>query len=208
MIIIITTLPSEEMMMETMIPPQVGMRLRTLKINKRGQRSPNKKRGQRRPPKRKEKIKNEKEKNERKREKGQCYYPFTPHVFQSSTMFFIERASYAFTFISSGNFHYRTWHVYSVNGLPQMPEVFMSKQVGCTHTQFQFELSYTYSSSASVAWQSLLLALTSIDEHLHSPLISLVDVRLSPFLSSPHNPHHHILFHLQCYVHGSRSCIA
>ena len=67
----------------------------------------------------------------------------------------------------------------------------MSKQVGCTPTYFQFELSYTYSSSASVAWQSLLLTLTSIDGHLHSPLIRLVDVRLSPFLSSPHNPHHH-----------------
>ena len=35
--------------------------------------------------------------------------------------------------------------------------------------------------SASVAWQSLLLALTSIDGHLHSTLISRVDVRLSPF---------------------------
>ena len=43
------------------------------------------------------------------------------------------------------------------------------------------ELSYIYSSSASVAWQSLLLALTSIDGHLPSPLISRVDVRLSPF---------------------------
>ena len=52
------------------------------------------------------------------------------------------------------------------------------------------------------------LTLISINGHLHSSLISLVDVRLSPFLSSPHNPHHHILFHLQCYVHGSRSCIA
>ena len=70
------------------------------------------------------------------------------------------------------------------------------------------ELSYIYSSSASVAWQSLLLTLTSIDGHPHSPLISRVDVRLSPFLSSPHNPHHHILFHPQSYVHGSRSCIA
>ena len=50
----------------------------------------------------------------------------------------------------------------------------------------QFELSYTYSSSASVAWQFLLLALTSIDGHLHSPLISLIDVRLSPFFSSSH----------------------
>ena len=89
---------------------------------------------------------------------------------------------------TSGNFHYRTWLVYSNDGLPQMPQVFMSKQVGCTPTQFLFELSYTYSSSASVAWQSLLLALTSIDGHLHSPLISLVDVRLSSFLSSHITP--------------------
>ena len=38
-------------------------------------------------------------KRERKREKGQCYYPFTTLVLQSSTMFFIERVSYSFTFI-------------------------------------------------------------------------------------------------------------
>ena len=107
---------------------------------------------------------------------------------------------------TSGNFHYRTWLVYSNDGLPQMPQVFMSKQVGCTPTSFL--LLSIHSSSASVAWQSLLLTLTSIDGHLHSPLISRVDVRLSPFLSSPHNPHHHILFHPQCYIHGSRSCIA
>ena len=109
--------------------------------------------------------------------------------------------------IQVGIFHYRTWLVYSDDWLPQMPEVFMSKQVRCTPTQFQFELSYTYSSCASIAWQSLLLELTSIDGHLHSPLISRINVRLSPFLSSPHNLHHHILFHIQCYVHGSRSCI-
>ena len=77
-----------------------------------------------------------------------------------------------------------------------------------THLVSFVELSYIYSSSASVAWQSLLLALTSIDGHLPSPLISRVNVRLSPFLSSPHNPHHYILFHPQCYIHGSRSCIA
>ena len=102
---------------------------------------------------------------------------------------------------TSGNFHYRTWLVYSNDGLPQTPEVFMSKQVGCTPTQFQFELSYTYSSSASVAWQSLLLALTwPVDYPRQCETFS--------FLSSPHNPHHHILFHPQCYIHGSRSYIA
>ena len=57
-----------------------------------------------------------------------------------------------------------------------------------THLVSFVELSYIYSSSASVAWQSLLLALTSIDGHLPSPLISHIDVRLYPFLSSPHNP--------------------
>ena len=50
-----------------------------------------------------------------------------------------------------------------------------------THLVSFVELSCIYSSSASVAWQSLLLALTSIDGHLHSSLISLVYVRLSPF---------------------------
>ena len=52
-------------MMESMTPPQVGMRLRTKKkeaIKK-----------EKRPKK------GEKEKNERKREKGQCYYPL-PHL--------------------------------------------------------------------------------------------------------------------------------
>ena len=55
----------------------------------------------------------------------------------------------------------------------------VSKQVGCTPTSFL--LLSIHSSSASVAWQSLLLMLTSIDGHLHNPLISLVNVRLSPF---------------------------
>ena len=77
-----------------------------------------------------------------------------------------------------------------------------------THLVSFVELSYIYSSSPFVAWQSLLLTLTSIHGHLHSPLISRVNVRLSPFLSSPHNLHHHILFHPQCYIHGSCSCIA
>ena len=63
-----------------------------------------------------------------------------------------------------------------------------------THLVSFVEISYIYSSSASVAWQSLLLAFTSIDGHLPSLLISCVDVRLSHFLSSPHNPHHYILF--------------
>ena len=132
---------------------------------------------------------------------------FSTLVLQSSTMIFmIESLLFCHFLILVGIFHYRTWLVYSYVGLPQMPQVFVSKQVECTPTSFL--LLSIHSSSASVAWQSLLLMLTSIDGHIHSPLISLVNVRLSPFLSSPHNPHHYILFHPQCYVHGSHSCIA
>ena len=80
---------------------------------------------------------------------------------------------------------FQTWLVYSYDGLPQRPEVFMSKQVGCTPHLASFELSYTYCSSASFAWQSLLLALISIYEHLHSLLVRLVDVRLSSPLFTP-----------------------
>ena len=81
-----------------------------------------------------------------------------------------------------GIFHYRTWLVYSNDGLPQNARG-LREQASWMHTHLVsfVELSYIYSSSASVAWESLLLALTSIDGHLHSSLISLVDVRLSPF---------------------------
>ena len=122
---------------------------------------------------------------------------FATLVLQSSTMIFmIESLLFCHFHILEGIFHYRTWPVYSNIGLPQIA-LGLREQASWMHTHLVsfVELSYMYSSSASVAWQSLLLALTSIDRHLHSPLISRVNVRLSRFLSSPHNLHHHILFH-------------
>ena len=53
---------------------------------------------------------------------GQCYYPFSTLVLQSSTMIFmIESLLFCHFHILVGIFHYRTWLVYSNNGLPQMP---------------------------------------------------------------------------------------
>ena len=76
-------------------------------------------------------------------------------------------------------------------GFLKMPQVFVSKRVGYTHTQFLL-LSF----HIPIALVSPLhgnpysLTLISIDGHLHSPLISLVNVRLSPsFLSSPQPPY-------------------
>ena len=151
---------SEERMMETMIPPQVGMRLRTLKRKKKKKkkRKKRKKKGQIKkwPIKKGRPKKGPKIKIYIKR--GQRYYLFTTLVLQSSTTIFIVESLSCYHFhILVGILHYRTWLVYSNDGFPQkFPQVFVSKQVGCTPTQFLFELSYTYSSSASVAWQSLL----------------------------------------------------
>ena len=97
-------------MMDTMIPPQVGM-LRTKRkkeaIKKREKAQI-------------KKMKNEK--NERKREKGQCYYPFTTLVLQSSTIIFMIQSLLCCHFhILVGIFHYRTFLVHSNDGLPQMP---------------------------------------------------------------------------------------
>ena len=98
-----------------------------------------------------------KQKNERKREKGQCYYPFCTLVLQSSTMIFmIESLLCCHFHILVGIFHHRTWLVYSNDGLPQNA-LGLSEQASWMHTHLvSFEISYTYSSSASVAWQSLL----------------------------------------------------
>ena len=126
--------------------------------------------------------------NERKRENVQCYYPFSTLVLQSSTMIFmIESLLFCHFHILVGIFHYRTWFTYSNDGLPQNA-LGLCEQASWMHTHLVSFVELSYSSSAYVVWQSLLLALTSIDGHLHSPLISLVDVRLSPFFVFSHNP--------------------
>ena len=104
--------------METMIPPQVGMRLWMKKRGKKGRKVPNKKRGHKK----------------EKREKGQCYYPFTTLVLQSSTMIFmIESLLCCHFHILVGNFHYRTWLVYSNDGLPQIA-LGLREQASWMHT--------------------------------------------------------------------------
>ena len=66
----------------------------------------------------------------------------------------------------------------------------MSKQVGCTSTSFLLLSFHTCIALVHpLHGNPYSLTLISIDGHLHSPLIRLVDVRLSsPFLSSPQPP--------------------
>ena len=91
---------------------------------------------------------------------------------------------------TSGNFHYRTWLVYSNNGLPQNA-LGLREQASWMHTHLVFLLSFHIFIALvhPLHGNPYSLTLISIDGHLHSPLILLVDVRLSsPFLSSPQPP--------------------
>ena len=96
--------------MESMIPSQVGMSLRTLQIIKEANEDQIKKRGQRCPPKKM-----------REKREGTMLLSFSTLVLQSSTMIFmIESLLFCHFHILVGTFHYITWLVYSNDGLPQI----------------------------------------------------------------------------------------
>ena len=77
-------------------------------------------------------AKQKREKREKKRE-GAMLLSFYTLVLQSSTMIFmIESLLYYHFHILVGIFHYRTWLVYSNDGLPQNALGLLSKRVGCT----------------------------------------------------------------------------
>ena len=121
---------------------------------------------------------------------------FSTLVLQSSTMIFmIESLLCCHFHILVGIFHYRTWLVYSNNVLPQMPQDFVRKKVGCTPTQFLLLSFHTFIALVHpLHGNPYSLTLISINGHLHSPLIRLVDVRLSSPFCLLHN--HHSIPHI------------
>ena len=74
-------------------------------------------------------------------------------------------------------------------GFLKMPQVFVSKQVGCTPTQFLISFHTLIALVHPSHGNSYSFTLISIDGHLHSPLIRLVDVRLSSPFCLLHNHH-------------------
>ena len=104
-------------------------------------------------------------------------------MLQSSTMIFmIESLLWYHFHILVGIFHYRTWLVYSNDGLPQkFPRSSWASKLDAHPLSFFFELSYTYALVHPLHGNPYSLTLISMDGHLHSPLISLVDVRLSSY---------------------------
>ena len=126
--------------------------------NKKGK--ANKKRKKRERPNKKKKGP-KKGKKKKKIKRGQCYYLFfhtcaskQHHVLHVVSLISCASKQHHVLHIDCllcchfhilvGIFHYRTWLVYSNDGLPQMPQVFMSKQVGCTPTQFLLLSFHTF----------------------------------------------------------------
>ena len=90
-------------MMETMIPPQVGMRFRTKKKEA------------------KEKTVGPTKKM-REKERRDNVTILLPHLcFRVAPCSSYRESLELSLSYTSGNFHYRTWLVYSNDGLPQMP---------------------------------------------------------------------------------------
>ena len=88
------------------------------------------------------KGKRPKKKKMREKEKGQCYYPFTTLVLQSSTVIFmIESLLCCHFHILVGIFHYRTWLVYFDDGLSQNARG-LPEQASWMHTRLIFSLSF------------------------------------------------------------------
>ena len=92
---------------------------------------------------------------------------------------------------TSGNFYIIELGLYiPMMGFLKLPQVFVSKRVGCTPTQF---LLLSFHKLIALVYplhgNSYSLTLIPIDGHLHSPLIRLVDVRLSSPFCLLHNHH-------------------
>ena len=111
-------------------------------------------------------------------------------MLQSSTLIFMIESLLCYHFhILVGIFHYRTWLVYSNNGLPQNA-LGLREQASWMHNHLVFLSFHTLIALVHpLHGNPYSLTLISINGHLHSPFIRLVDVRLSsPFLFSPQPP--------------------
>ena len=102
-----------------------------------------------------------------------------------------RRVSYVVTFIYQWEFYIIELGLYiPMMGFLKMPQVFVSKQVGCTPTQFLLLSFHTFIALVHpLHGNPYSLTLISINGHLHSLLICLVYVRMcSPFCLL-HNHH-------------------
>ena len=97
---------------------------------------------------------------------------------------------------TSGNFSLQNLAcIFQCWASSKVPQVFVSKQVGCTPTQFLLLRFHIFIALVHpLHGNPYSLTLISINGHLHSTLIHLVDVRLSSPFCLLHN--HHSIPHI------------
>ena len=103
-------------------------------------------------------------------------------------IFMIESLLWYHFHILVGIFHYRTWLVYSNDGFPQKCPTWASK-LDAHPLSFFLSFHILIALVHPLHGNPYSLTLISINGHLHSPLIRLVDVRLSSPFCLLHNHH-------------------
>ena len=116
---------------------------------------------------------------------------FSTLVLQSSTMIFMIESLLCCHFHKLvGILHYRTWLVYSKDGLPQnCPKSSWASKLDAHPLSFFLRFYKLIALVHPLHANPYSLTLISIDGYLHSPLIRLVDARLSSPLCLLHNHH-------------------
>jgi len=105
-------------------------------------------------------------------------------------IFIVESLSCYHFHILVGIFHYRTWLVYSNDGLPQnCPRSSWASNLDAHPLSFFLRFHILIALVHPLHGNPYSLTLISIDGHLHSPLIRLVDVRPSSPSCLLHNHH-------------------
>ena len=116
---------------------------------------------------------------------------FTTLVLQSSTIIFMIESLLCCRFhVLVGIFSIELGLYIPMMGFLKMPQVFMSKQVGCTPTQSLLLSFHTLIALVHpLHGNPYSLTLISINGHLYSPLIRLVDVSYLLLFCLLHNHH-------------------
>ena len=131
---------------------------------------------------------------------------FTKLVLQSSTMIFMIKSLLCCHFhILVGIFIIELGLYIPTMGFLECPRSSWASKLDAHPLSFSWSFHTLIALVHPLHGNPYSLTLISIDGHIHSPLIRLVDVRLSPPSFCPHN---HLHIPPWCYVHGLRSCIA
>ena len=135
---------------------------------------------------------------------------FSALVLQSSAVICMIESllCYHFHILVGIFFHYRTQLVYSNDGLPQIA-LGLREQASWMHTHLVSFRAFIHLQIQCIRCMAIPTPCIDINRWASpQPIDQPRQCETFSLFVFSHNLSHHILFHPQCYIHGSRSCIA